>query len=139
MSKANYDVTVDFVGGSASDVTQSMYLITFRGIQILMDCGLYQSNNLCRDYRINHNPIKGLKPQEIDYIFISHAHTDHCGALPRLFAEGCRAKIIVNKHNPILLPPITTFFVPKGGKNNITNIAKEFLRAMQRDWNVTSE
>ena len=103
MSKANYDVTVASVGGSASDVTQSMYLITFRGIQILMDCGLYQSNNLCRDYRINHNPIKGLKPQEIDYIFISHAHTDHCGALPRLFAEGCRAKIIVPKGNKNLI------------------------------------
>lgn len=117
MSKPNYDVTVDFVGGSASDVTQSMYLITFKGIQILMDCGLYQSNNLCRDYRINHNPIKGLKPQEIDYIFISHAHTDHCGALPRLFAEGCRAKIIV----------------PKGNKNLIGLMLKDCAKIFKSD------
>ena len=103
MSKPNYDVTVDFIGGSASDVTQSMYLVTFGDIHILLDCGLFQSNNLCRDYKTNHNPIKGLKPQEIDYIFISHAHTDHCGALPHLFAQGCRAKVIVPRGNKNLI------------------------------------
>ena len=76
MAKTASEVTIDFLGCASSEVTQSMYLVTYKDIKILLDCGLYQSSNPLTDYRINHTPIKGLKPSEIDYIFISHSHVD---------------------------------------------------------------
>lgn len=103
MAKTASEVTIDFLGCASSEVTQSMYLVTYKDIKILLDCGLYQSSNPLTDYRINHTPIKGLKPSEIDYIFISHSHVDHCGLLPYLYANGCKAAIIVPHCNKKLI------------------------------------
>jgi len=41
----------------------------------------------------NHQPF-GFSPAEIDYVFLTHAHLDHCGRLPLLVAQGFRGEII---------------------------------------------
>lgn len=92
-------IKIQFVGQSANNVTGSMYQIKFGEYTILLDCGLYQNNNIVEDYKINHEKIKEVNPRNIDYIFISHANIDHFGKLPYLYKNGCNAKIFVPKGN----------------------------------------
>jgi len=95
MSKnKNNKIRVKFIGKNADDVTGSMILIEMQNYKILLECGLYQSNNIKEDYLINSRKFE-FKPSEIDYIFIGHSHIDHIGLLPRLYANGCKAKVIV--------------------------------------------
>lgn len=96
MAKKKADrVTMHFAGMNASEVTGSMTLIEYQDIKILVDVGLYQSNSLIKDYRANSRKLP-FKPQDIDYIFITHSHIDHFGLLPRLYKEGCQALIITH-------------------------------------------
>lgn len=97
MSKnKNNKIRVRFIGKNSDDVTGSMTLIETQTHKILLECGLYQSNNIKEDYLINSRKLE-FKPSEIDYIFIGHGHIDHIGLLPRLYANGCKATIIAPK------------------------------------------
>ena len=88
-----------FLGQSSMDVTGSQYLIKFGDKQILLECGLHQSssNDYLDSYKINSQRFK-FNPNEIDYVFVAHAHIDHSGLLPRLVKEGFHGKIIAT-HN----------------------------------------
>lgn len=97
MSKKTKDkIRVSFIGGNAEDVTGSMTLIEYGSHKILLECGLYQNDNVLKDYQFNTRKLP-FKPEEIDYIFVGHNHADHILLLPRLYAHGCKAKIIVSK------------------------------------------
>ena len=96
MGKRKNKIRIRFVGGNSEDVTGSCNLIEMDGCKILLECGLYQSNNLKNDYKINNRRLD-FKPSEIDYIFLNHLHIDHSGLIPRLFAQGCKARIIAPK------------------------------------------
>lgn len=96
-------IKVQFLGNSATDVTQSCYQVTSEKYTILLDYGLYQDQNPIENYKVNHAKIKEIRPRKIDYIFISHANIDHCGALPDLYRRGCTAKIIVPRGNKELI------------------------------------
>jgi metallo-beta-lactamase family protein len=94
MKKKKIDkIKISFVGTNAESVTGSMTLIEFGDTKILLEAGLFQSNNTKKDYEINSRNFK-FKIKDIDYIFINHCHIDHIGNLPRLYAQGCKAKII---------------------------------------------
>ena len=101
MSKTKNKIRVSFVGMNAEDVTGSMTLIEFGERKILIETGLFQSENLLKNYQINNRRLP-FKPSEIDTIFIGHAHIDHIGILARLYAQGCHAKIIVPNGIPAL-------------------------------------
>ena len=94
--KSNNKVIVRCVGKSAEDVTGSMYLIQCEtGEQILIDAGLYQSNDLKRDYKINNRKFD-FKPSEITAVILSHLHIDHVGLTCRLVKEGFNGNIFIN-------------------------------------------
>ena len=57
MTKTKKGVTIDFLGMSSTEVTNSVYLIKFKEYQILLDFGMYQTNNLIEDYKVNHRKI----------------------------------------------------------------------------------
>lgn len=95
MTKTKKGITIDFLGMSSTEVTNSVYLIKFKEYQILLDFGMYQTNNLIEDYRINHRKIKGLDPKKINFVIVSHLNVDHCGCLPYLYKNGCTAPIIM--------------------------------------------
>jgi metallo-beta-lactamase family protein len=77
--------------GAARAVTGSKHLITLNnGIQILLDCGLFQGMGDITD-RLNES--FGFDPKKVTYLILSHAHIDHCGLLPRLVAEGFNGSI----------------------------------------------
>lgn len=72
--------------GAARTVTGSKHLIkTANHKQLLLDCGLFQSKG-SENETLNRN--FGFDPTAIDYMILSHAHTDHAGLIPRLVKEG---------------------------------------------------
>jgi metallo-beta-lactamase family protein len=102
MAKKKNNIKVRFVGGNAEGVTGSMTLVETDNYKILLDCGLIQTNNIKNDYKFNSRKF-GFKVSDIDYILISHFHADHAFLLPRLYREGCRAKIICTKDSSLFL------------------------------------
>ena len=80
---------ITFCGGAGS-VTGSNFLLEADGKKILVDCGLTQGIKLADD--INWEPFP-YRASEIDILFISHAHIDHLGRIPKLLSEGFRGKI----------------------------------------------
>ncbi|MFZ5969387.1 MAG: MBL fold metallo-hydrolase RNA specificity domain-containing protein [Bacillota bacterium] len=76
--------------GAANMVTGSNYLITTDNYKILLDCGQFQGGK--ETERLNYLPFD-FNPSEIDFLFLSHAHIDHSGRIPKLVKEGFRGKI----------------------------------------------
>ena len=81
--------------GATKTVTGSLHYLQTNGKRFILDCGLYQGH---RDEAesINRNiPIKRL--DELDYLFLSHAHIDHSGNIPTLVKSGFRGKIVTTE------------------------------------------
>jgi metallo-beta-lactamase family protein len=75
--------------GAARNVTGSCYLLESQDTRVLIDCGLYQE----RKYQERNWQPFPFAPQSIDAVFLTHAHLDHCGLLPKLIREGYKGKI----------------------------------------------
>jgi metallo-beta-lactamase family protein len=98
---------IQFLGKSSDDVTGSQYYICYNGKQILLECGLHQSqsNDYLDSYKINSERFK-FKPSEIDYVFAAHPHIDHVGLIPRLVKYGFHGKIITTKNTAAVMSPL---------------------------------
>ena len=83
--------------GAAGTVTGSKHLIntsaehsSTSGLQVLVDCGLFQGQKEWRERNWRDLPVPA---QEIDAVILTHAHLDHCGWIPRLVKAGFRGPI----------------------------------------------
>ncbi len=76
--------------GGARDVTGANYLLQAGEKKFLIECGLHQGSFYAE--RQNFEPFP-YNPKEINAVFITHAHLDHVGRLPKLFQDGFRGKI----------------------------------------------
>ena len=83
--------------GAAGTVTGSKHLVNTSfdgdgkgGIQVLVDCGMFQGQKEWRERNWQELPIPA---KEIDAVILTHAHLDHCGWIPRLVKEGFRGPI----------------------------------------------
>lgn len=79
-----------FFGGTRS-VTGGNHLLEHNGVKILIDCGMLQGEKFVEDF--NYQPFP-YDPAEIDYLFVTHAHIDHIGRIPKLVRDGFKGKII---------------------------------------------
>ena len=77
--------------GADHEVTGSCHFIEAAGKNILVDYGMEQG----KDY-FENVPLPVTAP-EIDYVFLTHAHVDHSGNLPLLYAKGFRGKIFATE------------------------------------------
>jgi metallo-beta-lactamase family protein len=87
-----------FLGGVRT-VTGSCFYIECNNLKILVECGIYQGEGADE---VNRGAFD-FQPEEINYIFITHAHLDHSGMLPRIVKEGFRGKIITTSATRDLL------------------------------------
>lgn len=78
------NVKVKFLG-AAGTVTGSRFLLEIDDLKILVDCGLFQG---LKEYRLRNWESFPIDPAAIDMIFLTHAHIDHTGYLPKLVKEG---------------------------------------------------
>jgi len=96
-----------FTGYAANDVTGSQYFVKFEDHSYLLECGLHQSskNSYLDSYKINSEKFK-FNPKDLDYVFVAHAHIDHCGLIPRLVKEGFHGKIIATRETAMIMKPL---------------------------------
>ncbi len=78
--------TIDF-HGATGDVTGANFLIQINGKRILVDCGLHQGEQADQDPDSNFGAFP-YDPATIDILFVTHAHTDHIGKIPKLIRDG---------------------------------------------------
>lgn len=77
-------------------MTGANYLLEFlngeKPLRVLVDCGFFQGSKYAEE--LNYAKF-AYAPSSIDYVFITHSHTDHIGRLPKLYKDGFRGKIYV--------------------------------------------
>ncbi len=115
---------ITFCGGTGQ-VTGANFLFEADGKKILVDCGLTQGSKIADD--INWEPFP-YDPKEIDILFISHAHVDHIGRIPKLIAEGFQGKIYSTIPTKDLAGPMltdTNFILSKNVKFDLASIYSE--------------
>jgi metallo-beta-lactamase family protein len=77
--------------GAVETVTGSCHLLKAGGLNILVDCGMFQG---ARKWEDKNYQDFGFDPSSIDYLLLTHGHLDHCGRIPALVKKGFKGKII---------------------------------------------
>jgi metallo-beta-lactamase family protein len=82
-------LTITFAGGTGA-VTGANFLLEGEGKKFLIDCGLEQGTKMADDN--NWEPFP-YDPATVDILFITHAHIDHIGRIPKLVHDGFNGTI----------------------------------------------
>ena len=77
--------------GAAHEVTGSCHLLEANGKKILIDCGMEQGPDLYENQKLP------VAEGDVDFILLTHAHIDHSGCLPLLYARGFRGQIYMTQ------------------------------------------
>lgn len=76
--------------GGVGAVTGANFLFESQNKKVLIDCGLLQGVPGSEEVNGAHFD---YNPTEIDILFITHAHIDHIGKIPKLVKDGFRGTI----------------------------------------------
>jgi metallo-beta-lactamase family protein len=80
--------------GAAGGVTGSNYLVEAPGgVRLLVDCGLFQGG---KDMERRNLEPWGFDPKTIETLFLTHAHIDHSGRIPKLVRDGFKGQILAS-------------------------------------------
>lgn len=74
--------------GADHEVTGSCHYLEVGETKILVDCGMEQG------YNPYENAELPVKYSDIDFVLLTHAHIDHAGLIPLIYARGFRGEII---------------------------------------------
>ena len=77
--------------GAAHEVTGSCHYLEIGDKKLCVDIGMEQGRDLFENQEIPVNPA------DLDYILLTHAHIDHTGLLPMLYARGFRGRVFTTK------------------------------------------
>ena len=77
---------IQFIGAT-HEVTGSCTLLEVGGRFYLVDCGMEQGTDVFQNI-----PLPVL-PSQIEAVFLTHAHIDHSGMLPKLYKDGFKGQI----------------------------------------------
>ncbi|MEG1262868.1 MAG: MBL fold metallo-hydrolase [Clostridia bacterium] len=72
--------------GADREVTGSCYLLEVSGKRLMVDCGMEQGKDIYENQALP-------AAAGIDALLLTHAHIDHSGKLPMLYAQGFRGPI----------------------------------------------
>ena len=83
---------IKFVGAVGKVTGSCTWCIHPRtGTQFLVDCGAVQGG--MHQEAENNMPFP-FEPNRLKFVLLTHAHMDHCGRIPQLYAQGFRGKVI---------------------------------------------
>ncbi len=77
--------------GADHEVTGSCHYLKACGKHILVDYGMEQGGN------VYENAELPIPPSDVDYVLITHAHIDHSGMLPLLYAQGFKGQVLATQ------------------------------------------
>ena len=77
---------IQFIGAT-HEVTGSCTLLQVNERYFLVDCGMEQGRDVFQNIEL---PIAA---NQIEAVFLTHAHIDHSGMLPKLYKDGFQGKI----------------------------------------------
>ncbi len=77
---------IQFIG-AAHEVTGSCTMLTINNRHYLVDCGMEQGRDVFQNISL---PVPA---SSIEAVFITHAHIDHSGMLPKLYKDGFKGLI----------------------------------------------
>jgi metallo-beta-lactamase family protein len=129
-------LNLTFAGGTGS-VTGANFLLEGEGQKFLIDCGLNQGTKMADDK--NWNPFI-YDPSTIDILFITHAHIDHIGRIPKLFFDGFKGVVystIPTKDITELMLLDTANILSHGPNESLKEIySPEILKKISESWKV---
>ena len=73
--------------GAAHEVTGSCHVVEAAGKRFLIDCGMEQGRDELENQELP------LPANQVDAVLLTHAHIDHTGMLPKLYANGFRGPV----------------------------------------------
>lgn len=81
--------------GAVEHITGSCTWLKYSktGAEMLVDCGMNQGAAVDQ---LNRQDFP-FEPSNIRCVFLTHAHIDHCGLIPRLYRQGFRGKVYTTK------------------------------------------
>ncbi|MBI4272871.1 MBL fold metallo-hydrolase [Candidatus Uhrbacteria bacterium] len=89
--KGDHPKTKIYFYGGAGGVTGANYILEIGNYRIMIDCGLFQGSRFAEEQ--NHEKF-GFDASGVQTLFVTHAHVDHVGRIPKLYKEGFRGTII---------------------------------------------
>ena len=117
-SRMSNKMSIKFLGATGT-VTGSCTLITFENDTgkhlFLVDAGVYQDESIPENA---YDTIRELAP-DIQKIFITHAHLDHIGLIPRLIEWGFKGTVCCTRATKELIYPMLNDALRLEGKASI--------------------
>ena len=114
--------------GAAQEVGRSCIVVSSNRAKIMLDAGVKAEGGPDQYPAISDKEIK-----ETDAVFITHAHLDHSGFIPHLFARGYRGKIYATKTTIELLAVQIADYMRLSEPKEIT---KENLAQLQKSYKI---
>lgn len=81
-----------YIAGGASEHGRNSFLVEGKSVRILVDCGLMREPNGSSRPFLSDEQIKN-----IDYLFLTHCHADHAGAVMWLYERGFRGIVVASR------------------------------------------
>jgi len=87
--------------GAAGEVTGSGYLVESPDSRVLVDFGVFQGGP---DSRLRSRELGPVDPSRLNAMVLTHAHIDHSGRVPLLYAQGYRGNVVATRATLALTP-----------------------------------
>lgn len=111
--------TITFESGVGT-ATGANFLLETEAGKNLIDCGLVQGSKFAEEINGNDFP---YNPAEIKNLFVTHAHADHIGRIPKLVRAGFRGVIYSTPETKalaaIMLPDILVQMKREAGEHGV--------------------